>query len=91
GAVAGWAARHGCSLVTTTLTVGPQKNPDQIHAVGRRAAQDAGIEWLAETFRKAGGFQRSRELSEQMGLYRQDYCGCIFSRLAFYRRRRARP
>ncbi|MCX7598878.1 MAG: epoxyqueuosine reductase QueH, partial [Armatimonadetes bacterium] len=46
GAVAGWAARHGCSLVTTTLTVGPQKNPDQIHAVGRRAAQDAGIEWL---------------------------------------------
>lgn len=85
--VARWAVEHGCSLVTTTLTVGPQKNVDQIHAAGRQAAQEAGIGWLAATFRKAGGFQRSCELAREMGLYRQDYCGCVFSRLAAYRRR----
>lgn len=89
GAVAQWAARHGCSLVTTTLTVGPQKNADQIHAAGRRAAETAGIEWLTATFRKAGGFKRSCELAQELGLYRQNYCGCVFSRLSADRRRAA--
>jgi len=87
GVVARWAAAHACSLLTTTLTVGPQKDAGQVHAAGQQAAQEAGIEWLAETFRKANGFRRSCELARQMGLYRQDYCGCVFSRLSAYRRR----
>ncbi len=82
-----WARGRGCRLLTTTLTVGPQKVVEVIHRIGREVAQGAGLAWLDETFRKADGFRRSVELAEELGLYRQDYCGCAFS-LAERRRRR---
>jgi predicted adenine nucleotide alpha hydrolase (AANH) superfamily ATPase len=81
GCVAAWAIEQGCELMTTTLTVGPQKNVQMIHAVGREAIRrrGVGLVWLEETFRKADGYHRSVELSEDLGLYRQHYCGCEFS------------
>jgi predicted adenine nucleotide alpha hydrolase (AANH) superfamily ATPase len=74
-----WARQAGCQYVTTTLTVGPHKPVEKIHAVGEALAAAAGLRWLPETLRKAGGFQRAMELSRQLGLYRQNYCGCVFS------------
>ncbi|MBC7288160.1 MAG: epoxyqueuosine reductase QueH [Armatimonadetes bacterium] len=76
---AGWARTQGAQWLSTTLTVGPQKRVETIHQLGRQIAHAAGMQWLEETFRKRGGFQRSVELSRELGLYRQDYCGCIFS------------
>jgi hypothetical protein len=73
------AAEEGCEYVTTSLTVGPQKDVDYIHATGAALAEAWGLKWLDETFRKDGGFQRSVELSKKLGLYRQHYCGCEFS------------
>lgn len=76
---ADWASDRGCRLLTTTLTVGPQKIVEEIHRIGEEVAQEAGLAWVGETFRKADGFRRSVELSQELGLYRQDYCGCAFS------------
>ena len=73
------AAQAGCEYLCTTLTVGPQKNAEQIHRLGEHIAGQVGLRWLAETFRKKDGFRRSVELSRKLGLYRQDYCGCEFS------------
>lgn len=73
------AAAADCDLFTTTLTVGPQKDVEYIHEVGRKFAEGFGLRWLEETFRKGEGFKRSVELSEELGLYRQHYCGCEFS------------
>ena len=84
--VAEWAAEKQAEWLTTTLTVGPQKNVERIHQIGRKIAEAHGIQWLAETFRKRGGFQRSVKISRELGLYRQDYCGCEFS----FRERQAR-
>ena len=74
-----WAAERGAQWLTTTLTVGPQKRVERIHEVGRKIAEAHGLRWLDETFRKRGGFQRSVEISRELDLYRQDYCGCEFS------------
>ncbi len=84
------AAKWGCASLTTTLTVGPQKDVEKIHCIGQRIAQRFGLEWIAETFRKAGGFQRSVQISKELGLYRQNYCGCIFSKREAEQRRRRR-
>lgn len=73
------ALAAGCHALTTTLTLGPQKNVRLIHDIGREIADRAGLRWLEETFRKGDGFRRSVELSRQLDLYRQDYCGCEFS------------
>ncbi len=81
-----WAAERGAQWLTTTLTVGPQKRVERIHEIGRRVAEARGLRWLDETFRKRGGFQRSVEISRELELYRQDYCGCEFS----YRERQRR-
>jgi len=78
--VAQWAEAEGLEVLATTLSVGPQKRVQQIHAAGREAAQRRGLNWLEDTFRKAGGFPRSVELSQRLGLYRQGYCGCEFGR-----------
>jgi len=79
GWAADWAARRGLRYLTSTLTVGPQKVVEVIHHIGCQEAAARGLQWVAVTFRKQGGFQRSVQLSRQLGLYRQDYCGCEFS------------
>ena len=64
----------------TTLTVSPHKNYPLISQIGREIAESYGIGFLDMDFKKKAGFQRSIELSNEFGLYRQNYCGCRFSR-----------
>ncbi|MCL1830275.1 MAG: epoxyqueuosine reductase QueH [Oscillospiraceae bacterium] len=64
---------------TTTLTVSPHKNADDINQVGLMISQMTGINWLPSDFKKSNGFIKSIELSRNYGLYRQSYCGCVYS------------
>ena len=73
------AAKLGFDLFTTTLTVSPHKNAELINAIGEQLAERAGVPWLHSNFKKKDGYLRSIRLSKEYGLYRQNYCGCIFS------------
>ena len=70
----------GIPYFTTTLPVSPHKNFAQISAIGEEVASAFGVTFLAFDFKKKDGFKRSIELSKEFGLYRQNYCGCDFSR-----------
>ncbi len=74
-----YARAQGFTQVTTTLSVSPHKNAAVINTIGRRLAEEYGLIFLAADFKEAGGFARSVELSKLYGLYRQKYCGCLFS------------
>ncbi len=74
------AKAFACDYFTTTLTISPLKNADSINRIGDETAEKYGIRYLPSDFKKRGGFQRSTELSRMYDLYRQDYCGCVFSR-----------
>ncbi len=79
-ATAAQAKRLGIRLFTTTLTISPHKRTAQVFAAGQAAARARGLEFLALDFKKQDGFKRSLEISRALGLYRQDYCGCQYSR-----------
>lgn len=64
----------------TTLTISPLKNAGKLNEIGERLASEYGVKWLTSDFKKKGGYQRSIELSREYDLYRQDYCGCIYSK-----------
>lgn len=74
------AKKSGFKLLSTTLTVSPHKNAALINEIGKRVSQKHGINWLPCDFKKRAGYQRSIELSREYNLYRQNYCGCIFSK-----------
>lgn len=74
------AREHGCSWFTTTLSVSPRKDAALLNVLGEEAGLTAGVPFLPSDFKKRGGYQRSVELSRSFSLYRQDYCGCIYSR-----------
>lgn len=71
-----YAKKEGFNVFATTLTISPHKKTEAINLIGKRVASEVGIEYLNSDFKKQGGFQRSLELSKQLGLYRQNYCGC---------------
>ena len=73
------ALEMGISVFSTTLTVSPHKSSDAIFKVGRGLAEEYGVMFLDDDFKKKDGFKRSVELSGEMGLYRQKYCGCAYS------------
>lgn len=73
------AKEQGVPLVAATLTISPHKPAESINEIGRRLAEELGVEFLEADFKQKGGFQRSVELSKELGLYRQKYCGCLFS------------
>jgi predicted adenine nucleotide alpha hydrolase (AANH) superfamily ATPase len=75
-----YAKAHGYDAFTTTLTVSPHKNFKVISKIGEEVAEEVGIEYLPYDFKKKDGFLRSIQLSKKFGLYRQDYCGCRFSK-----------
>ena len=79
-----YTARQGAKekfdYFTTTLTISPLKNAQVINAIGKAAGEEYGIAWLPSDFKKKDGYKRSIELSKEYGLYRQDYCGCVFSK-----------
>ncbi|MGN0701775.1 MAG: epoxyqueuosine reductase QueH [Lentihominibacter sp.] len=70
----------GCDYFGTTLTVSPHKNYEIISGIGRELALKYGLSFLDRDFKKQDGFKRSIELSKKYELYRQNYCGCGFSR-----------
>ncbi|MDZ7271998.1 MAG: epoxyqueuosine reductase QueH [candidate division KSB1 bacterium] len=73
------AVRRGIGTFATTLTVSPHKDAGVICALGQEIATRYGVAFLAANFKKQDGFKRSIELSRALGLYRQNYCGCVFS------------
>lgn len=74
------ASETGCDFFTTTLTISPLKNAGKLNEIGEMLADRYQIRWLPSDFKKKNGYKRSVELSAMYGLYRQDYCGCVFSR-----------
>ena len=64
---------------TTTLSISPMKNAQMLNEIGGALAKDYGISYLYSDFKKREGYKRSVELSKEYGMYRQDYCGCVFS------------
>ncbi len=74
------AGEMGFEFFTTTLTISPLKNADVLNEVGEAAAQKEGVTFLPSDFKKKNGYKRSIELSAMFDLYRQDFCGCSFSK-----------
>ena len=64
----------------TTLTISPLKNAQKLNEIGGALAEEYKVAWLSSDFKKKDGYKRSVELSAEYGLYRQDYCGCAFSK-----------
>ena len=73
------AKREGFGWFGTTLSVSPHKDAARLNALGEQIAAQTGIRWLYADFKKQNGYLRSTELARQYHLYRQNYCGCIFS------------
>ncbi len=74
------AADHGMDYFTTTLSISPQKNAAKLNEIGLALEKEYPVRYLTSDFKKKNGYQRSVELSKEYGMYRQDYCGCIFSK-----------
>ena len=81
-ASAKYAKENGFDYFTTTLSISPYKNAEWLNSIGKELGDELGIEYLLSDFKKKNGYKRSCELSEIYGLYRQDYCGCEFSKKA---------
>ena len=73
------AKEGGYDYFTTTLSISPHKNAQKLNEIGEQLAKEYGTMHLPSDFKKKNGFKRSIELSREYSLYRQDYCGCIFS------------
>lgn len=74
------ASEKGFDYFTTTLTISPLKNADMLNSIGAEMGKKYGTNWLYSDFKKREGYKRSIALSKQYNLYRQNYCGCIFSK-----------
>lgn len=74
------AAEGGYDYAATTLTISPLKNAEKLNEIGEKLCADTDVRWLPSDFKKRDGYKRSIELSKQYDLYRQDYCGCIYSK-----------
>ena len=81
------AKERGFDYFCTTLTISPLKNAEKLNEIGYEAAEKYGVAWLPSDFKKKEGYKRSIELSHQYNLYRQDFCGCAFSRAEAEKRR----
>ena len=75
-----YAKEHGFDYFTTTLSVSPHKNAQKLNEIGLWLQEEVGVAYLVSDFKKKGGYLQSIELSKKYDLYRQDYCGCEFSK-----------
>jgi predicted adenine nucleotide alpha hydrolase (AANH) superfamily ATPase len=73
------AKEGGYEYFTTTLSISPHKNAEKLNEIGSRLAAEYGTFYLPSDFKKKNGYKRSIELSGEYNLYRQDYCGCVYS------------
>ncbi len=74
------AAEGGFDYFATTLTISPLKNAQKLNEIGEELSELYKVEHLPSDFKKKNGYKRSVELSALYGLYRQNYCGCVFSK-----------
>lgn len=74
------AKEAGADYFTTTLTISPLKNAVKLNEIGERLSAEYRVPFLPSDFKKKNGYKRSIELSRKYDLYRQDYCGCVFSK-----------
>ena len=75
-----YACSHGFDYFTTTLSISPHKDAEKINAIGRELEKLGSTRFLPSDFKKKNGYLRSLQLSKEYGLYRQDYCGCVYSK-----------
>lgn len=74
------AKAGGYDFFTTTLSISPLKNAEKLNLIGAEEAERVGVPYLFSDFKKREGYKRSIVLSARYGLYRQNYCGCVYSR-----------
>ena len=74
------AVKKGFDYFATTLTISPLKNAKKLNEIGEELSKEYNIPWLVSDFKKKNGYKRSIELSSEYDLYRQDYCGCVYSK-----------
>lgn len=74
------AKELGFDYFTTTLSISPLKNAEKLNEIGLELEKEYQVSYLVSDFKKKNGYQRSVELSAEYGLYRQNYCGCIYSK-----------
>ena len=70
----------GIEEFTTSIVISPHKNYEKLSAIGQKIAQEFGLRYFAENFRKQDGFLKTNQISKSLNLYRQNYCGCKFAR-----------
>lgn len=73
------AKDYGYDYFCTTLTISPLKDSQVLNQIGLELSEKYGVKYLLSDFKKKGGYKRSIELSQKYNLYRQNYCGCVFS------------
>ncbi len=74
------AKEGGYDYFCTTLSISPLKHADWLNEIGEKLSGKYGVKWLPSDFKKKGGYKRSIELSREYDLYRQNFCGCEYSR-----------
>lgn len=74
------AEKLGFDYITTTLSISPLKNAEKLNEIGERLCEGRTVKYLNSDFKKRNGYKRSIELSREYDLYRQNYCGCVYSR-----------
>lgn len=74
------AKEQGFDYFCTTLSISPLKDSQVINQIGQQVAEEYGVSWLPSDFKKKEGYKRSIELSREYNLYRQNFCGCAFSK-----------
>ncbi|MCD8180854.1 MAG: epoxyqueuosine reductase QueH [Firmicutes bacterium] len=84
------AQNGGFDYFTTTLSISPHKNAQALNEIGGELSEKYGVRYLFSDFKKRNGYKRSCELSEKYGLYRQNYCGCVYSKAEAEERERAK-
>lgn len=85
-----YAAEQGYDLFTTTLSISPHKNAAWLNEIGLHMGEVYGVPHLYSDFKKKNGYARSIQLSKEYNLYRQDFCGCIYSQIEAAERRKNR-
>lgn len=75
-----YARDNGFEYFGTVLSISPHKNSNKINEIGALLSAEYGIKYLEADFKKRDGFKKSIDLSKEHGLYRQNYCGCVYSR-----------
>lgn len=77
---AAYASAHGFDFFTTTLSVSPLKNARKLNEIGAMLEQEYGVAYLFSDFKKKDGYKKSTEISKEYHMYRQYYCGCVYSK-----------